>query len=187
MKRKSQIEQIDDILLLKLIQKGDKQAFKYLFDSFFAALCRFLRMFVGDHSIAEDIALDVFTSIWEKRADLDIKISWKAYLFQAARNKALNYNRYNNRFVPVSDWSLYEKSYQDYSLELKELELLIREAVCTLPDLCRDIFHKSRMEYKTNKKIAGELDISVKYVEAQITKALKMIRKYLDESYSYLW
>ena len=187
MKRKIQIEPIDNILLLRLIQKGDKKSFKYLFDSFFASLCRFLRMFVRDHSVAEDIALEVFTSIWEKRADLDITISWKAYLFQAARNKALNYNRDNDRFVTVSDWSLHEKSYQDNSLELKELEILIREAVCTLPDLCKDVFQKSRMEYKTNKEIAGELNISVKYVEAQITKALKLIKKYLDESYSYLW
>lgn len=187
MEKPFQTESVDDVFLLRLIQKGDKQAFKYLFDSFFASLCRFLRIYVGDHSVAEEIVLDVFTSIWEKREKLEIKISWKAYLFQSARNKALNHLRDNDRFVFVSDWSLHEKTTMDHSLELKELERLIQEAVCTLPDLCQDIFRRSRMEYQTNKEIANDLNISVKYVEAQITKALKLIKKYLGDSYSYLW
>ncbi|MDH6342590.1 RNA polymerase sigma-70 factor (family 1) [Parabacteroides sp. PFB2-12] len=187
MKESFQAGLMDDVFILKLIQKGDKQAFKYLFDSFFAALCRFLRIYVGDHSVAEEIALDVFTAVWEKRESLEIKISWKAYLFRAARNRAFNYIRDNDRFVFVSDWSLHDKTEIDHSLELKELEHLIQEAVYTLPDLCRDIFRRSRMDHQTNKEIAGELNISVKYVEAQITKALKLIKKYLGDSYHYLW
>ncbi|MCD7938288.1 MAG: RNA polymerase sigma-70 factor [Tannerellaceae bacterium] len=178
---------IDDVFLLRLIQKGDKEAFKYLFDTYFASLCRFLRIYTGDHTVAEELALDVFTAVWEKRNELEIRVSWKAYLFQSARNKALNYLRDNDRFVFVSDWSSYEKSTIDDSLELKELEHLIQEAVCTLPDLCRDIFHRSRMEYQTNKEIAAQLNISVKYVEAQITKALKHIKKHLGEVYSFLF
>lgn len=187
MERSHRPKEIDDVFLLRLIRGGDKQAFKYLFDTFFAPLCRFTRMYVADRMAAEEIVLDVFTSVWEKKENIEIRISWKAYLFQAVRNKALNHIRDNDRFVMVSDWTLHEKAAMDHSLELKELELLIREAVCTLPDLCRDIFHRSRMDYQTNKEIATELDISVKYVEAQITKALKLIKKYLGDSYSYLW
>lgn len=177
----------DDIFLLKLIRTGDKQAFKYLFDTFFASLCRFTRIYVGNHMIAEEIVLDVFTAVWEKKEQIDLRISWKAYLFQSVRNKALNHIRDNDRYVIVSDWAAHEKSETDNSLELKELERLIQEAVCTLPDLCRDIFQRSRVEYATNKEIASDLNISVKYVEAQITKALKLIRKHLGNSYRYMW
>lgn len=125
-------EWVDDIFLLKLIQKGDKEAFKYLFDSFFTPLCRFIRIYVGEHTIAEEIALDVFTAIWKKKEKLDIKVTWKAYLFQAARNRALNYIRDNDRFVAASDWSLHDRAEHDHSLELKELEQLIQEAVSSL-------------------------------------------------------
>lgn len=177
----------EDILILKLIRIGDKQAFKELFDSYFIPLCRFARIYIGDHHTAEEVVLDVFASVWEKREQLEIKISWKAYLFQAVKNKAFNYIRDNDRFVQTSDWSTYEKYETDHSLEVKELENLIWEAVNSLPDLCKDIFVRSREANKTNKEIAGELNISVKYVEAQITKALKQIKKYLGESYSYLW
>jgi len=187
MEKLQDVKITDDVFLLKLIRIGDKDAFKYLFDTYFASLCRFACIYVGNHMIAEEIALDVFTSVWEKKEQIEIRISWKAYLFQSVRNKSMNHIRDNERFVIVSDWTLHEKSEMDHSLELKELEQLIQEAVCTLPDLCREIFVKSRMEYTTNKEIAQEMNISVKYVEAQITKALKHIRKYLGDSYHYLW
>ncbi|MDR2498683.1 MAG: RNA polymerase sigma-70 factor [Tannerellaceae bacterium] len=175
------MESKEDIFLLKLIQEDDKKAFRYLFDTFFAPLCRFVRLYVGEHTLAEEIALDVFTAVWEKKHTIEIKHSWKAYLFQAARNKALNHIRESERFVAVSDWSWYKKAETDYAVELKELERFIEEAVYALPGLCGDVFRKSRLEYLSNKEIAERLNISVKYVEAQITKALKLLRKHLGD------
>lgn len=73
------------------------------------------------------------------------------------------------------------------SMEMEELNRLIEEAICALPDRCREVFLKSRREELSNAEIAVEMDISVKTVEAQITKALKLIRKHLGEGYSYLF
>ncbi len=36
----------DDIFLLKLISKGNEQAFKLLFETYFTPLCRFVRLYV---------------------------------------------------------------------------------------------------------------------------------------------
>lgn len=99
----------------------------------------------------------------------------------------MNYLRDNDRFVAISDWSVLERFEVDDSLELKELERLITEAICSLPDRCREIFQKSRTEHLSNKEIAESLNVSVKNVEAQITKALKLIKNYLGDSYSYFW
>ena len=71
--------------------------------------------------------------------------------------------------------------------EIEELNRLIEEAVCSLPDKCGQVYRKSREEGKTNQEIAGEMGISVKTVEAQITKALKHIKKFLGEQYTYLF
>lgn len=73
------------------------------------------------------------------------------------------------------------------SLEEKELSLLIQEAVLALPDKCREIFSLSREHNLTNKEISEKLDISIKTVEGQITKALKKIRIFLGDSYFYLF
>ncbi len=72
-------------------------------------------------------------------------------------------------------------------MELEELNRLIEEAICSLPDKCREVFRQSRQENLTNKEIAEKTQTSVKTVEAQITKALKHIRRYLDGKYSYLF
>ena len=76
---------------------------------------------------------------------------------------------------------------KDTIVEVNELNRIIEEAVLSLPEKCGEVFRKSREEHLSNQEIAKEMQISVKTVEAQITKALKMIRKYLGETYSYIW
>ncbi len=178
----------DDILLLQLIKKDDEKAFRHLFDTYFVSLCRFMLLYVKDKQEVEEIALTIFMNLWENRATLELKISFKAYLFQAARNRCLNALRDEKNTVSVeeSEDCAYELA-ADASLEMEELNHLIEEAVCALSDKCQQVYRKSREEGKTNQEIADEMDISVKTVEAQITKALKHIKKFLGEQYTYLF
>lgn len=93
----------DDILLLKLIQSGNEQAFKYLFDTYFASLCRFAHVYVSDTQDAEELILELFVHIWEHRNEINITLSFKAYLFQAARNRCLNYLRDNRSMLRLEE------------------------------------------------------------------------------------
>ena len=114
---------------------------------------------------AEDIVVDIFASFWERRETLQIQITLKAYLFQSARNRALNYLRDNERFISTDDFSSLERFENDETLE----------------------FNKSRMDNLSNKEIAEQMNISVKAVEGHISRALKQIRAYLGDAYHYLW
>lgn len=178
---------IDDIFLLQRIIEDDQTAFKYLFETYFTSIYRFLFLSVKDREAVEEIALDVFTAFWEKRKTIEIKISIKAYLFQSARNRMLNYIRDEQRTITTACNDSGELFEETNYLEIKELETLIEEAICSLPEKGRDIFRKSRVENLTNKEIAAQLQISTKGVEAQITRALKHIRQYLGTRYTYLW
>ena len=178
----------DDILLLKLIKQGDQIAFRHLFYQYADSLERFITYYIHDREKSQDLVLDIFTYIWEKRQNFEIKLILKAYLFQAARNKSFTYIRDKKIPVYLEEMEGMEimQNY-DSELELQELHHLIEEAVSLLPDKCREIFRKSREENLTNKEIAGQLHISEKTVEGQITIALKKIRIHLGDSYSYLW
>ena len=99
---------IDDLFILRLIRAGDRLAFKHLFELYFAPLCRFVHLYIKKPEAAEDIVLDIFTGFWEKRETLQIQVTIKAYLFQSARNRALNYLRDNEHFVPTNDFSSLE-------------------------------------------------------------------------------
>lgn len=181
------LKETNDILLLKLLREGDEHALKYLFDTYFASLCRFMNLYLKNTQEAEEHALDIFMYVWENRQTLDILISFKAYFFQAARNKCLNSLRSRKDIVSIDEVDLDYRELEDTSLEVKELNELIQEAVMALPEKCREVFLSSRNENMTNQEIAEKMQVSVKTVEAQITKALKRIREYLGESYHYLF
>lgn len=176
----------DDILLLKLIKQGDQIAFRHLFYQYADSLERFITYYIHDREKSQDLVLDIFTYIWENRQNFEIKLTLKANLFQAARNKSFTYIRDKKIPVYLEEMEGMEivQNY-DSELELQELHHLIEEAVSLLPDKCREIFRKSREENLTNKEIAGQLHISEKTVEGQITIALKKIRIHLGDS--YLW
>ena len=158
---------IDDLFILRLIRAGDRLAFKHLFELYFAPLCRFVHLYIKKPEAAEDIVLDIFTGFWE--------------------NRALNYLRDNEHFVPTNDFSSLERFENDDTLETRELQRLIQEAILSLPPKCQDIFNKSRMENLSNKDIADQMNIGVKAVEGHISRALKHIRAYLGDAYHYLW
>jgi len=180
-------ENSNDIILLNLIREGDRLAFRHLFETYFTPLCRFMHLYVHETTIVEELALDIFTYVWENRQTLNIQISLKAYLFQSARNKCLNVLRQKKLTVSLNPTDMDFEETDVMSLETEELYNLIQEAIMALPDKCRDVFQLSRTENLSNKEIAEQLNISVKTVEAQITKALKRIKEFLGDSYSYLW
>lgn len=179
----------DEIFLLRSLRAGDEQALKFLFDTYFVSLCRFMDLYLKNKMETEEIALDLFMHIWTHREEMQINLSLKAYLFQAARNRCLNVlrDRKPTCYIEELNEVLKEGEIMDSALELKELNRLIEEAVCSLPEKCREVFLKSRKQNLTNKEISEKMQISVKTVEAQITKALKHIREYLDGRYTYLF
>ncbi len=180
-------EDKDDLLLLNLIKEGDQLAFKHLFETYFSPLCRFMYVYINKKEVVEELALDIFTYVWENRQTLQIYISFKAYLFQAARNRSLNELRKKDQTIPLDELNTDIADTLLISLEKDELFVLIQEAIASLPDRCKEVFQLSRDEHLTNKEIAEKLDISVKTVEAQITKALKKIKEFLGDAYFYLW
>ena len=91
----------DEIHILKQLQTGDEQAFKYLFDTYFVPLCRFMKLYLKDEAEIEEIAMDIFMHVWTNREEFQIKLSFKAYLFQAARNRCLNVLRDSKQTCPI--------------------------------------------------------------------------------------
>lgn len=182
------MEYTDDILLLKLIKQGDQLAFRYLFYQYVDSLERFSTYYINDKEKAQELVLDVFTYIWEHRETFEIKLTMKAYLFQAVKNRSFTYIRDKKTTVFLEEAYANEVAQEGcLGIELDELSRLIEEAVSLLPPKCCEIFRKSREENLTNKEIAKELKLSEKTVEGQITIALRKIRAFLGESYSYLW
>jgi RNA polymerase sigma-70 factor (ECF subfamily) len=172
------IDQTDKEILQLLPTKGDK-AMELLFKKYYTYLCRVLIRVIPDENTVEDLAQDVFLDVWRKRDTINISVSLKAYLRRAARNKALNYIR--DRKIKWEDDDSHPEMEStivgaNQLLEAEELQQLINRSIDQLPERCRLVFSLSRFEDMTYQEVADELGISIKTVENQISKALKLLR-----------
>lgn len=162
--------------------------FEKLFREHFTALCYFAQKYLGDLDSSKEIVHSVFIKIWENRAEFDWEKPAKSYLFTSVYNRSLNFIRDKKRFVSNSTDESWENS-DDVSafsdnLEVAELEVRIKQALKKLPEKCREVFELNRFEGKKYSEIAEHLNISVKTVETQMSKALKILK---DELKDYLY
>lgn len=158
-----------------------------LFKEHFAPLCGFAQKYVYDLDEAKGVVHDVFVSVWEKMESMEAEMNFRSYLYTAVRNRCLNVIRDKKKEVQLDtvDEKLVSENYD--VLEVKELENEIELAINTLPDKCREVFEKSRVEGLKYAEIADKMGISVKTVEAQMSKALRMLRAHLAEFLSMLF
>ena len=163
----------------------DKATFEALFRSEFKGLCVFAIQYIKDTDTAREITQEAFISLWEKRETIDLSKPVKTYLSMTVRNKCLNWLRDNKKFnkeILDIEGLLSEKAYVQHD-RLVEVEIRekIEEAIEELPLKCREIFVLNRNENLKYLEIASKLEISVKTVEAQMSKALQHMRERLRE------
>lgn len=170
----------EDDKILELLNKNDDKAIELLFDRFFDYLCAVVYRVIHDYEAARDVVQDIFFDLWRKRDNITIQTALRPYLRRAAVNRALNYIK-RKRIVPSDD----EDAAVDIVstvpsgqafMEKDELETRIFEVIEALPPKCKLVFGMSRFENMSYQEIANALEISVKTVENQISKALKILR-----------
>lgn len=166
------------------IRNGDISAFEKVFREYYAPLTLFANTFVKDKDVAEEIVQDFFFHYWKDREQTRIQTSMKSYFFQSIRNRALKYLRHENVKLKYASQVQNESSptLETYELdvyELKELESTINNILDKLPPVCSSIFRMNRFEGLKYREIAEKLSISVKTVEANMSKALTAFRQEL--------
>jgi RNA polymerase sigma-70 factor, ECF subfamily len=159
--------------------------YEELFRLYFASLCCFARKYVPDRDDSKEIVHSVFVNIWEKKEEFDFEKPAKSYLFTSVYNRCMNHIRDRKKFISGSDQTIIESSnegntYSD-QLEAAELESKIWQIINSLPDKCKKVFILNRFDGKKYSEIAQHLNISVKTVETQMSKALKTLRDHLTE------
>jgi len=155
-----------------------------LFKLHYAFVCNVINRYVHDRSKTEDIAQEIFAELWVKRDQLTIHTSVTAYLRRMAVTRTLNYLRDTKKhswqeLENVGDLesnAMYQQPSIVLELEEAELKERIDSAIQALPEKCRIVFLLNRMEEMSYAEVAAHLDISVKTVENQIGKALKLLR-----------
>lgn len=166
-------------------RNDDISAFEMLFRKYYAGLVSYAYSFLKDRDASEEVVQEFFYNYWKNRKEIKIKVSIQSYLYRSIRNNSLKYidalavrRKYADRVLLQTKE---QAGYEDGELELAELNEIIEETLAKLPDRCSLIFRMSRFEGLKYEEIAAELSISVKTVEANMSKALRLLRERLGK------
>ncbi len=172
-----------ELFIRKAIEQNARQGCELLFKQYYPFLCSHAIRFVYSRQVAEDIVAEVFANFWHQQVYLSFQGPFRSYLFRAVRNRVINYLRWelNKTQRLDSDTHSASESVQvpDQILQIDELHLKVEQIIADLPPQQRKVFLLSRFEGKKYAEIARELNISVKAVEAHVSKALAVFRKKL--------
>lgn len=171
-----------DQQLLAGLRGGDEAAFDTLFRTHYSSMVALAESILRDRAVGEEITQDVMLELWRRRETLTIDESFRAYLMRSTRNRALNHIRHENvvrKAEPLL--SIHQESVASATTEIaeREIDAALQEAILTLPARCREVFELSRRSGLRYSEIATTLGISVKTVEAQMGKALRVLREKL--------
>lgn len=181
-RRRTGIPEPDHAQSAERVRHGDRSAFEVLFRAYSVPLCAFALRYVTVPEVAEEIVQDVFLKIWVNRE------SWrprnvKSYLYGAVRNKALDHLAHQK---VVQEWK--GNAYHaletatrtpQHTLQYEELAAAIHKGIECLPERTRLVFILSRQHGLRYKEIAAALGISVKTVEAQMSRAFRLLQTHL--------
>ena len=168
--------------LLDRLREGDHDAFDAIFRAHYPPMVALAERMLRQRAVAEEIAQDVMLELWKRRSTLSFDVSLRAYLFQSTRNRVLNHLRHEKverlgQAVAATDPLVEPRPHAVLAEE--EIDAAVREAVATLPERCREVFELSRVQGLRYAEIAAIMGISVKTVEAQMGKALRILRERL--------
>ncbi|WP_449440375.1 RNA polymerase sigma-70 factor [Pedobacter steynii] len=162
------------------LHQYDDKAFEQMFKAHYKELHSYANIMLRDQDIAEEIVQSMFLKFWEKRELLNVQTSIKAYLYKCVYNDSLNYLKHQKVKTKYQDFTIHNMNNHHEAassrVELNELEFKLQEALNELPEHCRTIFQMSRFEELKYREIAEQLDLSIKTVENQMGKALKILR-----------
>lgn len=181
----------DNEELVTALRKGEERAYLHLLSTYHRPLFAYAVSLMNDRALAQDIVQNVFLRTWQFRKKLNPDFAIKSFLYKSV------YNEFVNAYKKNKTVTLLEKKYIETLSDTAEsmdetrferiLEIVIVE-IRNLPPKCQKVFTLSKQDGLTNREISEYLDISVKTVEAQITKAFGILRKKLgDKVETYLF
>lgn len=163
----------------------DETAFEHLFKRFFRELHVYSYSILRDWDLAEEVVQTLFLKVWENGSWKRVETSVKAFLYRAVYHESLNVLRQHRVRQRYQHRTMYvmrnEAEHPVTPVELNELEERIRQSLNRLPEKCRTIFQLSRFGELKYHEIASQLGISVKTVETQMGKAIRVLKHDLKD------
>ncbi|MEI7831124.1 MAG: RNA polymerase sigma-70 factor [Prolixibacteraceae bacterium] len=176
-------------MLVLSLREGKKSAYEEIYNDYFGVIYHLSLQYLNDAAIAEEIVQDSFMKLWEIRETLNDQFNIRSFLYTITKNNCLNHLRNRKIALKHQESLRYLEMQFNYEalekmgnyLEFEALRGKIDEAIEALPADLRETFLLSRFDELSYKEIAQKQAISVKTVEARMSKALRLLRHELKD------
>jgi RNA polymerase sigma-70 factor, ECF subfamily len=173
-------QNFSDQALILLLQQGNKEAYAEIYERYKNLLYNHAYKKLGNQEEVKDVLQELFTNLWNKRADIPVTMNLSGYLYAGIRNRILNllsHKQVENKYIASLQQFIGEEAYTtDLAIREKEFAALIQKEIDQLPPKMREVFLLSRSAYLTHQEIAERLSISEQTVAKQVTNALRILR-----------
>ncbi len=165
---------------------SERKAFEVIYNKYFNEFYEIANHFIHDSEEAKGVVQESFIKLWQKGMASHPEQECRNYLFILVRNRCFNILRDKKRTIIDIDnadhltFSFKFKMLEETGEEIlvfKELQSKIEQIINDLPPQCKEVFRMSRFEELSNKEIAEKLGVTVKAIEANMTRALKVLRR----------
>jgi len=171
-------------ILISKLQEGNEKVWRELVNKYSDKLFGYALSLSFDHSIASDIVQQVFISFYEYRFKLKPQYSMESFLYKSVYNKFItdyhknkSLTRLHEQYYFILEQQLNNSSDEELSKNIDKMNSLIGK----LPEKTKMVFSLKKKHGLTNQEIADYNKISLKTVEAHITKAFKLLRNMMEK------
>lgn len=142
-----------------------------------------LRM-LEDVERSEDVVQDCFEKAWQTIRDGQSIDNFTAYMYTTVRNACISLLRTGHNEEKIDDST---QPVAEEEVDTSRRDARLWKAIDNLPPRCRETFLLGKRDGLSYIQIADRLGISVKTVENQMGKALRLIRDKASEIYRFFF
>lgn len=171
---------LTDQQLVQLLKQDDEKAFTAIYHRYKAVLYLHAYKMLQSKEDAKDIIHELFSTLWSKRAEMQLLGQFSGYLYTAVRNRVLdsiarkqtesNYIHSFQQFIDKGE------EVADHRIREQQLASAIEQEIANLPPKMREVFELSRKAHLSHREIAEHLDLSELTVKKHVNNALKILR-----------
>lgn len=167
--------------LMVRISEGDSTAYDTLFRRYYASMVLYADHFLHDKEESEDLVIDLFTSLWQKRKTFSNIKSDKSFLFILLRNKVIDFLRVKARFRKEELTDIFfEESVEETIFEV-ELYTRLKEEIDKLPRKCAEVL-RLKLDGLDDHEISEQMNLQYETVRSHTKRGIALLRKKFDKS-----
>lgn len=166
------------LAMIEEIKEGNTAAFEHLYNLYKEKLLAYFLKKTSSPEAAKDLLQTTFFKVWKYRKSLSADYLPEQQLFYIARTVFIDYIRKESKQQKIKisvKAKTHEKQPDDYIYSF-DAEARLQNILSGMPLLRRKVFQLHRIEGYSYKEIAEMLQIPVKSVDNNLSKALKYLR-----------